>query len=147
MMNYDRNFIENLSAELEPLYKLLQKDTKYRWSELEEKIFIKLKNKWKDELELRIPNINKSYVLETDASNIGIGAILKQDNLPIAYISRILNSAERNYGITEKEALAVVWATDKLKYYLLGKKFTIMTDNKALETIRSKAEFGTARVQ
>ena len=70
-----------------------------------------------------------------------MGAILSQgpigQNLPIAYASRTLNNAERNYSTTEKELLAIVWAWKQYRPYLYGKKFTIVTDHKPLTWVFS----------
>ena len=74
--------------------------------------------------------------MTTDARSEALGAILSQgpigQDLPIAYASRTLNNAERNYSIKEKELLAIVWACKQYRPYLYGKKFTIVTDHKPL---------------
>lgn len=61
-----------------------------------------------------------------------MGAVLSQNGHPCLFISRTLNQAEENYTTSEKELLAIVWAVKRLRQYLLGKKFTIQTDHKAL---------------
>lgn len=99
-INYDRSFIKSLSQLAAQLYKLLAKEKKFEWNEEHNKAFEKLKDKWKQELELMIPDMNGNFELETDASDIGIGAVLKQNNKPVAYISRILTDAEKHYSIT-----------------------------------------------
>ena len=85
---------------------------------------------------LQYPDISKPFFLTTDASSEILGAILIQgpigQDLPIAYASRTLNNAERNYSTTEKELLAIVWACKQYRPYLYGKKFTIVTDHKSL---------------
>ena len=85
---------------------------------------------------LQYPDYDKQFIVTTDASNFAIGAVLSQkfDNkeLPIAYASRTLNEHEINYSTTEKELLAIVWATKYLKHYLLGVKFKIGTGHKPL---------------
>lgn len=87
------------------------------------------------------------FELEIDASNIGLGAVLMQKGTAIAYGSRVLNKAEQNYGITEKEVLAALWAMEKFQYYLKGKKFLLITDHNAIEFIKTKSEFGSPRIQ
>ncbi|KAF9760719.1 Retrovirus-related Pol polyprotein from transposon 17.6 [Nosema granulosis] len=147
MINYDRHFVRGLSDLLAPLYKLQSKETKFVWTEKEEKIFNQAKQKWKENLELYIPNMEGDFTLETDASDFGLGACLRQNDKPVAYLSRNLSGAEKNYGITEREVLASLWAMEKLQYYLVGKKFTLITDHKAIEFIKTKIEFGSSRVQ
>ena len=80
------------------------------------------------------------FVLETDASILGLGAILSQYQPdgqihPVAYASRSLNQAERNYGITELETLAVVWAVTHFRAYLYGNKVTVYTDHTAVKAV------------
>ncbi|KAG0438726.1 Retrovirus-related Pol polyprotein from transposon [Dictyocoela muelleri] len=91
--------------------------------------------------------MNDKFILETDASLIGIGAVLKQGDNTIAYISRVLKCGEKNYTVMERETLAALWAMEKLEFYLIGKKFTLISDHKALEELHKKKEFGTPRVQ
>jgi hypothetical protein len=118
-----------------------------KWSEKEETIFEKTKEEWSRNLELRIPDPNGNFELECDASAVGLGATLRQDGNNVAYISRALSSAERNYGITEREVLAAIWAMEKLQYYLVMRKFKLITDHKAIEEIHKKREFGSPRIQ
>lgn len=84
--------------------------------------------------------------METDASAIGIGGVLRQDGKPIVYLSRTLNDAERNYSITEREVLAALWAMEKVEYYLIGHRFEVITDHKAMEVMQNKLDFGTGRI-
>ncbi|KAK5925315.1 hypothetical protein CgunFtcFv8_017849 [Champsocephalus gunnari] len=83
------------------------------------------------------PNFDEHFILQTDASDRGLGAVLLQgssDNRhPVAYISRKLFPREVRYSTMEKEALAIKWALDSLRYYLLGREFTLETDHKALQ--------------
>nr|XP_054591237.1 uncharacterized protein LOC129155100 isoform X2 [Nothobranchius furzeri] len=85
---------------------------------------------------LKCPDFDEPFVLQTDASDRGIGAVLLQghENLhPVAFISRKLFPREVKYSTVEKEALAIKWALDSLKFYLLGREFTLQTDHKALQ--------------
>lgn len=83
------------------------------------------------------PDFERPFILQTDASDIGVGAVLLQgtqeDRHPVAYISHKLFPREVRYSMFEKECLAVKWALDTLKYYLLGREFVLETDHKALQ--------------
>lgn len=91
--------------------------------------------------ELTIPSPEDSFVLATDASGQGIGAVLSVTrsglDYPIAYFSRKLSVPERNYAITELECLALIKAIEHFAYYLAGKHFTVTTDHKALEALQT----------
>ena len=87
----------------------------------------KLKQKLREAPVLRYPDYSKEFLLTTDASNKGLGAILSREGHPCCYISRILNKAEQNYSTSEKEVLAIVWAVKRLRLCLLGKKFKPIT--------------------
>ena len=101
---------------------------------------------------LALPIWDQPYVLTTDWSKQAIGAMLSQvdpdteEEHPIAYASRLLNAAERNYAPTEGECLALVWAVEKFRYYLHGHKFTINTDHKALEWLNT-ARFTDSKLE
>ncbi|KAG0435276.1 Retrovirus-related Pol polyprotein from transposon 17.6 [Dictyocoela muelleri] len=132
MINYDRIFVKNLSEELKDLYSLTGKDIKFCWTEKENLILNRIKAKLKEELQLFIPDFNIPFTLESDASNFNISAVLRQNKKPVGYISRILSKSEQKYSITEKETLAALWSMEKLEYFLLGKRFTLITDHKAI---------------
>ena len=87
---------------------------------------------------LSYPNFNKPFILSTDASTNGLGAVLSQKDEkgkehPIWFASRTLSPAEKNYNITEQEALAVVWAIKYFRRYLHGSRFLVETDHSALQ--------------
>lgn len=85
---------------------------------------------------LKSPDFDQPFTVQTDASDVGIGAALLQGEPgslhPIAYISRKLLKNEVRYSVVKKECLAIKWALDSLKCYLLGRKFTLETDHCAL---------------
>jgi len=78
------------------------------------------------------------FVLQTDASSVGLGAVLEQNGSVIAYASRALNCAERQYSVIQKECLAAVFATKQFCHYLLGRRFQLLTDHCRLQWLSSQ---------
>lgn len=89
--------------------------------------------------------------MDSDASNLGLGAVLTQrfegKEYPVVVLSRKLKIAEKNYSISEKEILAALWAMEQLHYYLYGRKFILRTDHKALEALNIKGEVKSKRIE
>lgn len=129
-----------------PLYNLLGNNVKFDCNEKCQSSFNESKDMWSKNLELNISDMKKSFGLETDASNIGLGAVLEQNMKHIAYISRTLSKAESYYSITEKETLAAIWGMEKFRFFIQGKKSLLITDDKALEEIKRKRDFGSPRI-
>ena len=107
------------------LQHLLRKGSKFEWTTKCENNFIQLKNTLHQAGQLAHPDFSRPFLLQTDASNHGLGAVLQQTDAtraerPIAYISRSLTPTEKNYSTTEKEWLAIVWAFTKFHPYLHG---------------------------
>jgi hypothetical protein len=96
---------------------------------------------------LQYPDFTRIFIFTTDASNEGVGAILSQGeigtDLPVAYASRTLNKAERNYSTTEKELLAIVWGIKHFRPYLFGRKLKVVKDYKPLTWIINLKEPGS----
>ncbi|GBN96944.1 Retrovirus-related Pol polyprotein from transposon 17.6 [Araneus ventricosus] len=117
-----RKFIPNFSEIARSLSNLTKKKIVSTWTESEQNTFNTLKNCLVSPPILSQADFTKPFVLRTDASNYALGAVLLQgavmEEHPIEYASRLLNSAERNYSTTEREALAVVWALNKFKCYI-----------------------------
>ena len=78
------------------------------------------------------------FVLQTDASAYGIGAVLEQDGHVVAYISRALSKAEQQYSVIQKECLGAVYAMKQLRHYLLGRPFKLVTDHKPLQWLSAQ---------
>lgn len=139
MAGWYRRFVPNFSARVAPLTDLTRKNCPNRicWTEEMMEAFQDIKVAVCEEPVLYCPHFGKSFVLQTDASDVGIGAVLLQGEIdsrhPVAYISRKLYPREVRYSTVEKECLAVKWALDTFRYYLLGREFTIETDHRPLQ--------------
>ena len=107
-----------------PLTNLTRKSTPWDWTGRCQEAFELLKQKLTEAPLLRTSNERLPYEVVTDASDLGVGAVLLQEGHPVAYESRKLNSAELNYNITEKEMLSVVHALRVWRCYLEGADFT-----------------------
>ena len=141
--SYYRRFIEGFADVAGPLIKLLAKSAKFEWTEECTTSFEKLKACLVSPEIMAYPDFSKRFCLTTDASKIGLGAIISQpdgerENV-IAYASRTLKPAERNYNTTELELLAIVWAVERFKPYLFGTVFELVTDHKPLIYLNSSA--------
>ena len=111
--NFYRRFVAGFSALAQPLTKLLRKDSPWRWGEEEQKAFDVLKKAFTTAPILIMPDLKKPFTVECDASDFATGAVLSQvgeDGAmhPVAFFSKSLNDAERNYEIYDKELLAIV---------------------------------------
>jgi len=150
MISYYRRFIPNCSRIASPLYKLLKKDTKFEWTEAQENRFQHLKSKLTRQPILQYPDFSKEFVLTTDASNQGVRAVFSQGpigkDLPVAYASCSLNRPETHYTTSEKELLAIVWATKYFRPYLFERKFKIVSDHKPLVWVMNVKDPGS-RIQ
>jgi len=135
---YYRRFIKGLYDIAALLNRLLRKDTPFRWDEACQHAFETLKAKLLEEPVL--PNDEDQYILDTDASDFGLGAVLSQiqqgEEKVIAYASCSLATAERHYETTRKELLAIVYGLKQFRQYLTGRYFVIRTDHAALSWLR-----------
>ena len=119
------------------------------WSEPAELAFNILKQALLKYPILKLPYVSEPFILQTDASNRGVGAVLLQmsgdQKLPVAYAGRKLKSSEENYATIEKECLAIVWAIAKFQRYLYGSEFLLETDHKPLIYLH-KSKVNNARL-
>ena len=140
LASYYRRFIPSFSKIAAPLFALTKKDAPFAWNCDCQNAFVSLKEAMTNAPVLVFPRFGSGFVLETDASGVGLGAILAQEQpdgsvRPIAYASRTLQQHERNYGVTELEALGVVWAVRHFRHYLYGNRCDVFTDHEALKTL------------
>ncbi|CAN6711703.1 unnamed protein product [Malus baccata var. baccata] len=139
-----RRFIKDFSKIAQPLCRLLQKDVSFEFNEACEKAFKHLKDLLTTAPIITPPDWSIPFELMCDASDYALGAVLgqrknKQPHV-IYYASRTLNDAQLNYSTTEKELLAVVFALDKFRSYLIGTKVIVFTDHAALKYLFTKKE-------
>ncbi|PAA77815.1 hypothetical protein BOX15_Mlig019617g10 [Macrostomum lignano] len=137
MTVYYSRYIKSYSEKTEPLTELRSKKVAFHWGPRQQKAFDELKQALAASPVVRIFDARKRTTLTTDASEKAIAAILSQDEHPVMYLSRRLTPAERNYSNIEREALAVVWATQRARHFLLGSKFVLQCDHQPLEFIFS----------
>ena len=136
LASYYRRFVPNFSKHAAPLNTLIKKDTSFEWTSDCQHAFNTLKHSLITAPVLAFPDFKQPFLLQTDACTHGIGGVLAQriNNIekPVAYASRTLSKAERNYSIIELEALAVVYFIVLFRPYLLGHMFTVQTDHAPL---------------
>jgi hypothetical protein len=142
LANYYQRFIPDYATIAYPLTKLLRKRQKFEWTQEQQKALDILKQLLTSEPIVQYPDFRQEFILATDASNYGLGAILSQRSptgleTVIAYASKTLNSAERNYSTTEKECLAIVWACKHFNKFLIGRQFSLFTDHAALRHLNN----------
>ena len=146
LANYYRKFIKNFAKIAAPLNKQLNSTDKHvLLSEEAIVAFEKLKQQLTDmDNVLALPDFDLPFILETDASDECIGAALMQKiddkELPIAFFSRSMNAAEKNYATSQKELLAIVKAVEHFRQFLYGKEFIIKTDHAPLISIKTNSK-------
>ena len=145
LANYYRRFIQDFATRAKPLHQLTEKRTKFEWTPQCQEAFDHLKRCLTSTPILALPDWSKPFVVDTDASDTGIGAVLSQlDDKGVehvvCYASRLLSKAERNYCVTRKELLAVVTFLEHFRQYLLGHSFTVRTDHGALTWLHNFKE-------
>lgn len=148
LCQYYRKFVQNFSAIAHPLFILTRNGVPWVWGEEQRRAFEMLKAKLTSMPILAHPNFDKPFIVQTDASKLGIGAVLAQlddggHERVIQYLSRSLTRAESNYFASKLEMLAAVWAVEQLRLYLLGSKYTLQTDHHALQWLMNEKQEGT----
>ena len=143
-INFYYKYIESACEKLEPLHNLLRKNVKFEWTKACQGAFETIKNYLCSAPILSIYDLNRPVFIYTDASGVGIGAILKQpqdDGIlhPVAYFSRRLKPTEARKKAIYLECLAIKEAIIYWQYWLIGREFTIVSDHKPLEAMRVKA--------
>ena len=141
LANYYRKFIDNFAEKAHPLTELTKKNAKFEWTLDHSNAFEILKSMLVNSPILRFPDFTRDFLVYTDASGFGVGAILGQvqqfdktdQEVVIAYYSKHLTERQQRWGVTEREALAILLAVQNFHPYLYGRRFTVYTDHKPLE--------------
>jgi hypothetical protein len=136
--------MEDFAKVAAPLYDLLRKERRFEWTKYCEESFEKLKSALTSAPILGIPNVDDPFLLDTEASNEAIEAVLSQNQnnkeIVIAFASRRLSEAEWNYCITRRELLAVVCFVTYFRHYISGRQITVKTDHAALKWLKKVPE-------
>lgn len=133
LAGYYRRFIRNYAMICQPLNDLLKKNAVFEWNELALIAFNSLKKVLITAPVLALPNFDKEFTVETNASSGGIGAVLLQQGHPIAFISKVLSKKHQSLSVYDKQLFAVLFAVKKWHQFLVGRHFVIKTDHKPLK--------------
>ena len=135
-MNYLAKSVPHLSNIIQPLRRLIDKDTEWSWLHTHQQAVDEMKKALTMTPALSYYDVMKPVVIQCDASDSGLGAVMLQNGLPVAYSSRALTSAETNYAQIEKELLAIVFACEKFVQYIYDRdNVHVQSDHKPLEVI------------
>ena len=152
LASFYRKYVPNFAVIAAPLSDATKKGNPNEivWTDIRESAFQELKKHISKPPILRLPDVSQSFILQTDASHIGIGAVLLQEDSagekrPVAFASRKLQPRESRYSTIERECLAIVWGITKFQEYLYGSEFILETDHQPLQYLR-QAKFQNGRL-
>jgi len=143
LASYYRKFVQNFASIAEPLSALTKKSVRFSWSPEAQQAFERLKGALAETVTLADPQPNQTFILDTDTSDVAVGAILSTTvnkvERPIAFFSRVMNSAQRNYcpSPTRRELLAVIGGLQHFRHYLVGTTVILRTDHYSLKWLRT----------
>lgn len=141
LASYYRRFVKGFADIARPLHQLVEKGRRFQWTDHCQGAFDQLKANLITAPVLAYPDPNKPFILDTDASDVGIGAVVSQEEggleRVVAYASRALTKQERKYATTKKELLSMVTFTKHFKHYLLGREFVLRTDHNSLRWLHN----------
>jgi len=139
--SYYRRFVCNFAKTAEPLTRLFSKHCVFEWTDDAQEAFDKLKRALLQTPVLQFPHPDLPCILDTDASDVAIGAVLSQvvegEERPIAFFSRVLDKAQRNYCSTRRELLAVIASLQHFRQYLIGRHILLRTDHHSLKWLNT----------
>lgn len=137
LTGYYRKFVKHYGLIAKPLTQLLKKK-QFHWSAAAQEAFESLKSAMTDTPVLALPDFAKQFIVETDASDLGIGAVLMQGDQPVAFMSKALGVAHNKLSIYEKEFLALIMSVENWRPYLQRQEFLIRTDHKSLSFLNEQ---------
>ena len=138
MVNYVANFIPKVSAAIAPLRALLQKNIEWQWETEQQDSFERINQLLVNSQFIAYFNVEKPVTIQIDGCKDGLGAVLMQEGKPVSYASRAMKEAQKRYAMIEKELLAVVFGCERFHQYIYGRKISIQSDHKPLESILKK---------
>jgi len=140
LASFYRRFVKDFSTIAASLNEIVKMDVVFKWSQEQENAFETLKDKLTKATILTLPNFAKTFEIECDASNIGIGAILLQEGHAIAYFSEKFKGSHLNYSTYDKELYALLRALQNWQHYLLTKEFVIHRDHESLKYLKFQSK-------
>ena len=145
LASYYRRYIKGFADLAAPLHQLTHNDAEFKWTDHCNKAFESLKCRLTEAPVLAFPRFDRqagTMILQTDASGVGLGAVLEQEGHVIGYASRTLSRSESNYSVIQRECLAIVWGMKQFRHYLLGRPFQLMTDHAPLQWLAQQKSEG-----
>ncbi|XP_052621730.1 uncharacterized protein LOC128127310 [Lactuca sativa] len=138
LASFYRRFVKHFSTLASPLTEIIKKNVGFKWGKEQEHAFQQLKFHLTHAPLLSLPNFDKTFEIECDASGIGIGAVLMQEGKPLAYFSEKLSGATLNYPTYDKELYSLVRALKTWQHYLWAKEFVIHSDHESLKFLKGQ---------
>jgi hypothetical protein len=145
--SFYRRFVRDFSTIAAPLTEVMKKNVAFAWGQAQEEAFTEIKGKVVNPPCLALPNFDKPFEVECDASGVGLGAVLMQDRRPIAYFSEKLSGATLNYPTYDKEMYALIPALETWQHYLLPREFVVHTDHESLKYLKGQQKLNKRHAQ